>query len=134
MFTNGFNHNTGRALHGEHRQRRDQPGGQRCRRHRPGDPRRRHRARRPTPTASPSCPPARAASARAFTDANGVTWTFCADKPTLTTYYLPKDGKKWIAYGKPSRAVAPIAAGFPLVLPPARLGTAVGGRSISSAR
>ena len=28
----------------------------------------------------------------AFVDANGVTWTFCADKPTLSTYYLPKDG------------------------------------------
>jgi hypothetical protein len=55
----------------------------------------------------------------AFVDANGVTWTFCADQPTVTTYYLPKDGQKWTAYGKPSPAVAPTAASFPLVLPPA---------------
>jgi hypothetical protein len=54
-----------------------------------------------------------------FTDANGVTWTFCADKPTVATYYLPKDGKEWTAYGKPSTPVAPVAAGFTLVLPPA---------------
>ncbi len=54
-----------------------------------------------------------------FTDANGVTWTFCADKPTITTYYLPEDGTEWTAYGKPSPAVAPTAAAFPLVLPPA---------------
>ncbi len=55
----------------------------------------------------------------AFVDANGVTWTFCADKPTLSTYYLAKDGTKWTAYGKPSSPVAPEAAAFPLVLPPA---------------
>ena len=42
-----------------------------------------------------------------FTDANGVTWVFCADKPTLSTYYLPKDGEEWTAYGKPSTPVAP---------------------------
>jgi len=54
-----------------------------------------------------------------FTDANGVTWAFCADKPTLSTYYLPKGGKDWTAYGKPSSPVAPEAATFPLVLPPA---------------
>lgn len=53
-----------------------------------------------------------------FIDDAGVTWAFCADQPTLTTYYLPEDGKAWTAYGKPSAAVAPIAAGFPLVLPP----------------
>ncbi len=56
----------------------------------------------------------------AFIDANGVTWTFCADKPTLSTYYLPKDGTTWTAYGKPSSPVAPEAAAFPLVLPPAQ--------------
>jgi hypothetical protein len=54
-----------------------------------------------------------------FTDANGVTWTFCADKPTVSTYYLPKGGTEWVAYGKPSAPVAPTAAAFPLVLPPA---------------
>jgi len=54
----------------------------------------------------------------AYTDDNGVTWAFCADQPTLETYYLPKDGKEWTAYGKPSAAVAPVASGFPLVLPP----------------
>jgi len=54
-----------------------------------------------------------------FTDGAGVTWSFCADDPTLTCYYLPKDGKDWTAYGKPSASVAPTAAGFPLVLPPA---------------
>ncbi|MET0998130.1 MAG: hypothetical protein ABWX73_05395 [Marmoricola sp.] len=54
-----------------------------------------------------------------FTDDTGVTWAFCADKPTLTTYFLPQGGTEWTAYGKPSAAVAPIAAAFPLVLPPA---------------
>lgn len=54
-----------------------------------------------------------------FTTRAGVTWAFCADDPTLTAYYLPKDGTKWTAYGKPSPSVAPEAAGFPLVLPPA---------------
>jgi len=54
-----------------------------------------------------------------FTDDTGVTWAFCADKPALSTYFLPTDGKKWTAYGKPSAAVAPVAASFPLVLPPA---------------
>jgi hypothetical protein len=53
-----------------------------------------------------------------FTDETGVTWAFCADQPTVPTYYLAKDGKEWTAYGKPSAAVAPVAAGFPLVLPP----------------
>jgi hypothetical protein len=53
-----------------------------------------------------------------FTDAHGVTWTFCADQPTISTYYLPKDGKEWTAFGKPSPPVAPIAASFTLVLPP----------------
>ena len=53
-----------------------------------------------------------------YTDDAGVTWAFCADQPTVATYYLPKDGKEWTAYGKPSAAVAPVAASFPLVLPP----------------
>jgi hypothetical protein len=56
----------------------------------------------------------------AFVDGNGVTWMFCADKAELTTYYLPKDEKDWTAFGKPSSPVAPDAATFPLVLPPAR--------------
>lgn len=55
-----------------------------------------------------------------FTDANGTTWTFCADKPAISTYYLPKGAQQWTAYGKPSTSVAPVAASFPLVLPPAR--------------
>jgi hypothetical protein len=54
-----------------------------------------------------------------FADANGVTWVFCADQPTISTYYLAKDGKEWTVFGKPSPAVAPEAASFPLVLPPA---------------
>jgi hypothetical protein len=54
-----------------------------------------------------------------YTDDAGVTWAFCADTASLATYYLPKDGKEWTAYGKPSTPVAPVAAGFPLVLPPA---------------
>jgi hypothetical protein len=54
-----------------------------------------------------------------FTDRSGVTWAFCADSPTVTTYYLPQGGQQWTAYGKPSTAVAPTAAGFALVLPPA---------------
>lgn len=53
-----------------------------------------------------------------FTDAAGLTWTFCADADSVATYYLPKDGEEWTAYGKPSTPVAPAAAGFPLVLPP----------------
>ena len=53
----------------------------------------------------------------AFADADGATWAFCADEPTVKTYYLPKDGEEWTAYGKPSTAVAPAASGFPLVLP-----------------
>jgi len=55
----------------------------------------------------------------AYTSDDGTTWAFCADQPTVETYYLPKDGKEWTAYGKPSTAVAPVASGFPLVLPPA---------------
>jgi hypothetical protein len=54
----------------------------------------------------------------AFTDGQGTTWTFCADSPSIKTFYLSKNGQQWTAYGKPSGAVAPIAAGFPLVLPP----------------
>jgi hypothetical protein len=54
-----------------------------------------------------------------FADGKGTTWAFCADDATVVTYYLPKDGKEWTAYGKPSSPVAPTAAGFPLVLPPA---------------
>jgi hypothetical protein len=56
----------------------------------------------------------------AFTDGQGTTWAFCADSSSVKTFYLPKDGQEWKAYGKPSGAVAPIAAGFPLVLPPQR--------------
>jgi hypothetical protein len=55
-----------------------------------------------------------------FTDSAGVTWAFCADSAAVATYYLPKDAQKWTAYGKTSTPVAPIAAGFPLVLPPAQ--------------
>jgi hypothetical protein len=54
-----------------------------------------------------------------FVDTNGVTWVFCADQPTISTYYLAKDGKEWTVFGKPSPAVAPEAASFDLVLPPA---------------
>lgn len=51
--------------------------------------------------------------------ADGTTWEFCADKPTVSAYYLAKDGQQWTAFGKPSAAVAPVSAGFPVVLPPA---------------
>ncbi len=54
-----------------------------------------------------------------FTDSEGVTWAFCADDASLSTYYLAKDAEEWTAYGKPSPDVAPVASGFPLVLPPA---------------
>lgn len=64
-------------------------------------------------------PPSPCRLAAGFTDGAGLTWAFCADQPTVTTYYLPKDAKEWTAFGKPSAAVAPITAGFPLVLPPA---------------
>ena len=56
----------------------------------------------------------------AFTTAAGVTWAFCADDPTISTYVLAKGAETWKPYGKPSAPVAPEAAGFPLVLPPAR--------------
>ncbi len=54
-----------------------------------------------------------------FTDESGVSWAFCADKPALTTYYLPQGSETWTPYGKPSEPVGPVAASFPLVLPPA---------------
>jgi hypothetical protein len=54
-----------------------------------------------------------------FSAEDGLTWAFCADGRTVKTYYLPEDGEKWKAYGEPSEPVAPEAAGFPLVLPPA---------------
>lgn len=53
-----------------------------------------------------------------FTEASGTTWVFCADEPTVKTYYLPKGAREWTAYGKPSTAIAPVAAGVRLVLPP----------------
>ena len=53
-----------------------------------------------------------------YTDDDGVTWAFCADQPTVATYYLPKDGKEWTAYGKPSTAVAPVAAASRSSCPP----------------
>jgi len=64
-------------------------------------------------------PPSPCRLGAAFVDGNGTTWAFCADKASLSTYYLPKDGEEWTAYGKPSTPVAPEAATFPLVLPPA---------------
>ena len=54
-----------------------------------------------------------------FSDSSGVTWAFCADAASVPTYYLPKDGTQWTPYGKPSSPVAPVAAAFSLVLPPA---------------
>lgn len=54
-----------------------------------------------------------------FTAADGTSWIFCAEKPTLSTYYLPKDAQKWEPYGKPSPAVVPDTASVPVVLPPA---------------
>ena len=39
--------------------------------------------------------------------------------PALGTYLLPPGGKSWAAFGKPSSAVAPEAAGFGFALPPA---------------
>jgi hypothetical protein len=54
-----------------------------------------------------------------FTAENGVTWAFCADSASIKTYYLAKGSEKWKAYGEPSDPVAPEAASFPLVLPPA---------------
>ncbi len=57
--------------------------------------------------------------AAGFTEASGTTWVFCFDDPSVKTYYLPKGAQEWTAFGKPSTAVAPIAAGVPLVLPPA---------------
>lgn len=54
-----------------------------------------------------------------FTEASGTTWVFCADDPSVKTYYLLKGAREWSAFGTPSAPVAPVAAGVPLVLPPA---------------
>jgi hypothetical protein len=53
-----------------------------------------------------------------FTTMEGTSWVFCADAPQLTAYALPKGAQEWQKVGKPSTAVAPAAAGVPLVLPP----------------
>ena len=55
----------------------------------------------------------------AWVGADGTTWEFCADQPSVSAYYLAKDGQQWTAFGKPSAPVAPVSAGFPVVLPPA---------------
>ncbi|MCW2846942.1 MAG: hypothetical protein JWR90_916 [Marmoricola sp.] len=54
-----------------------------------------------------------------YTDSTGGSWTFCADDAAVSTYHLAEGAQAWAAFGKPSQPVAPIAAGFPLVLPPA---------------
>lgn len=54
-----------------------------------------------------------------FTAEDGTTWMFCADKPQLTTHYLPAGSEEWQSYGEPSSPVAPEAASVSLVLPPA---------------
>lgn len=53
-----------------------------------------------------------------YAEDGGVTWAFCADGAEITTHYLAPGASEWKAYGKPSSAVAPDVAGFPLVLPP----------------
>ncbi len=75
------------------------------------------------PASSPelsSLPPGPCRLGAGFADASGVTWTFCADQPSISTHYLPQGADAWVDYGKPSSPVAPIASGFALVLPPAR--------------
>lgn len=118
VFTNGFNPNTGEPYMENIADDTTNPPG-----NGPADtsPVTRHGgtvlpAGSPGFTALPASPCRLGAG---FTDEAGLTWAFCADQPTLTTHYLPKDGAEWTAYGTPSTAVAPIAAGFPLVLPPA---------------
>lgn len=53
-----------------------------------------------------------------YAEDSGLTWAFCADGAEVTTHYLAPGASEWTAYGKPSAAVAPDAAGFPLALPP----------------
>jgi len=64
-------------------------------------------------------PPSPCRLGAGYAEAEGLTWVFCADADTVTAFYLPEGAKEWTAYGKPSTPVAPEAAGFPLVLPPA---------------
>ena len=53
-----------------------------------------------------------------FTDAQGTTWSFCADGARVSAYHLATGARTWQAWGQPSDPVAPEAADFPLVLPP----------------
>ena len=118
VFTNGFNHNTGEPYMESIDSDATNPAG-----NGPADTSPVSRAGGTVlandSKALTSLPPSPCRLGAGYTDANGVTWTFCADKPTLTAYYLAHGATKWTAFGKPSSAVAPEAAAFPLVLPPA---------------
>lgn len=118
IFTNGFNHNTGRPWVESIQSDATRPAGNGVADKSP--------VTRAGGTVLPSGTPALdqlpAIPCRlsgGFQDAQGTTWVFCADKASLTSYYLPKGGQEWTAVGKPSTPVAPVAAGLPLVLPPA---------------
>ncbi len=106
VFTNGFNHNTGEPYMESIESDETNPAG-----NGPADTSPVTRdggtilpAESEAMTKLPASPCRLGAG---FTDANGVTWVFCADESALTTYYLPKDGEKWTAYGKPSTAGGP---------------------------
>ncbi|MDQ6688666.1 MAG: hypothetical protein M3130_07695 [Actinomycetota bacterium] len=68
----------------------------------------------------PGLPPLKCGFSSGFLDSAGTAWLFCADKPSIVTWQLPKGAKTWQRYGKPtSRVVAPSVAELPVVLPPA---------------
>lgn len=118
VFTNGFNHNTGQPYMESIDSDATKPAG-----NGPGDTspvtRDGGTVLADDAKALTQLPASPCRLGGAFTDSHGVTWAFCADSAAISTYYLAKDGKDWVAFGKPSSPVAPDAAAFPLVLPPA---------------
>lgn len=117
VFTNGFNRNTGRPYVTSIESEKTKPAGNGT------------ADTSPVSRAGGTVLPANSAGFKdlpaspcrlgaGYTDSDGVTWEFCADKPTISSYYVAKGAQQWTAYGKPSTAVAPIAADFALVLPP----------------
>jgi hypothetical protein len=54
-----------------------------------------------------------------FQLADGTTWLFCADTPSISAYRLRKGGNTWIQFGKASPEIVPrVATDLALALPP----------------
>ena len=126
--------NTGEPYMEEHRQRRDQPGGQRCRRHLgPWSRTTAAPSCRPKPAASPSCPQRPAASAPAFTDCQRRRPGRSArTKRTGATYYLPRTARSGRTLGKPTGRGGPRTRRRPARAPSAAEPKPVAARSIFS--